>query len=141
MQGTGVAVLVVTLGLATVIGLVLRSRNGRLRAGGGGAGGWALAGQPVRDGDRVLLLQISSPVCSPCRQTAALLADLAARTPGIVHREIDAADNPAPARELGIMRTPTVVAFDRSGTELLRISGVPRISDLEAALTPGLDRE
>jgi hypothetical protein len=36
------------------------------------------------------------------------------------------------------MRTPTVVAFDRAGTELLRVSGVPRVIDLEAALEPVL---
>jgi len=38
------------------------------------------------------------------------------------------------------MSTPTVVAFDRSGTELLRVSGVPRLTDLEAALAPALGR-
>lgn len=140
MDGTGVAVLVGTLVLATAVGLVLRSRNGRLRAGGSGSGGWALAAQSVGAEDRVLLLQISSPICTPCRQTAALLTDLAARVPGVVHREVDVADNPEPARELGIMRTPTVVAFDRAGAELLRVSGVPRMPDLEAALAPELRR-
>lgn len=138
VNGTGVAALVVTLVVATVAGLILRSRNGRLREGGAGSGGWSLAGHAVRADDRVLLLQISSPVCAPCRQTAALLADLASRTPGVVHREVDVAEDPEPARELGIMRTPTVVAFDRSGTELLRVSGVPRLPDLEAALAPSL---
>lgn len=138
MHGTGVAVLVVTLLLAIAVGVALRSRSGRLRAGGAASSGWALAGRVAGAGDRVLLLQISSPVCSPCRQTAALLTELAARTPGVVHREVDVAEDPEPARKLSVMRTPTVVAFDRSGTELLRVSGVPRLPDLEAALAPEL---
>lgn len=130
--------LVGTLGLATTIGLVLRLRDGRLRAGTA-AGGWALAGTEPGDGERVLLLQLSSPVCTPCRQAADVLTELTARTPGVVHREIDVADRPDVARELGVLRTPTVVAFDRAGAELVRVSGVPRAAELEAALAQQLD--
>ena len=127
-----------TLVLATAVGLVLRSRNGRLRTGGIATGGWALAGASSNGSDRVLLLQLSSPVCSPCRQTAALLTELSARRPGVVHREIDVAERPDVARELSVMRTPTVVAFGPDGSELLRVSGVPRLPELEAAIAPGL---
>jgi thiol-disulfide isomerase/thioredoxin len=130
----GFAALVATLVLATAVGLVLRARNGRLRTGGSATGGWALAGHTPQTADRVLLLQLSSPVCTPCRQTAALLTDFAAARPGVVHREIDVADRPDIARELDVMRTPTVVAFGRDGGELLRFSGVPRPSDLELRL-------
>ena len=140
MNGVGVAVLVGTLVLATVVGIVLRSRDGRMRGGGSASGGWALAGPAPASDERVLLLQLSSPVCTPCRQTAGVLHDLTARTPGVVHREIDVADRPDVARELGVMRTPTVVAFDRSGAELTRVSGVPRVADLEAVLAPELNR-
>jgi len=38
------------------------------------------------------------------------------------------------------MRTPTLVAFDREGRELLRVSGVPRVAELEAELAPELAR-
>jgi thiol-disulfide isomerase/thioredoxin len=138
--GTGIAVLVGTLVLATVVGLVLRARDGRLRTGGAGSGGWALAGSTPQARDRVLLLQLSSPVCAPCRQTAALLTQLSERRPAVVHREIDVAERPDVARELHVMRTPTVIAFDRAGTELLRVSGVPRLSDLEAGIAAQLTR-
>lgn len=140
MSGVGTAVLVGTLAVATVLGLVLRARDGRLRSGGSAAGGWALAGLPPAADQRVLLLQLSSPVCASCRQTAGVLADLTARTPGVVHREIDVAERPDVARELGVMRTPTVVAFDRAGVELVRVSGVPRAGDLVAVLAPELGR-
>ncbi len=137
---TGLAVLLGALALATVAGLVLRARSGRLRTGGSARGGWALAGHPPAAGDRVLLLQLSSPVCTPCRQTAAVLDELRAATPGVVHTEIDVAERPDVARALHVMRTPTVVAFDRSGAELLRLSGVPQASDLRTALEPALTR-
>jgi thiol-disulfide isomerase/thioredoxin len=134
VSSTGLAVLVATLALATVAGLALRARDGRVRGGGAGAGGWALAGRVPGGTERVLLLQLSSPVCSPCRRTAALLGELVARSPELVHHEVDVAERPELAAELGVMRTPTVVAFDRTGTELLRFSGIPRLPELEAAL-------
>ncbi|GAY09246.1 thioredoxin family protein [Pseudonocardia sp. N23] len=144
MNTTGLWVVLGVLVVATVAGLVLRARSGRVRTSARPTGrsaptaGWSLAGHAPADDDRVLLLQVSSPVCTPCRQTAALLDDLSTTTPGLVHVEVDVADRPEVASELGIMRTPTVVAFDRSGAELLRVSGVPRRPDLEAALAPAL---
>lgn len=139
MSGTGIAVLVGTLALASAIGLALRARDGRLRTGGTAAGGWALAGHSPRAADRVLLLQLSSPVCAPCRQTATVLTELTARRPGLVHREVDVAEHPDTARALNVLRTPTLVAFDRRGAELLRVSGVPRAAELEARLAGELD--
>jgi thiol-disulfide isomerase/thioredoxin len=138
VDAIGVAVLIGTLVLATVAGFVLRARSGRLRTGGGATDGWRLAGDGPRESDRVLLLQLSSPVCTPCRQTSALLTDLARRRAGVVHREVDVAEQPGVARELGVMRTPTVVVFDRIGGELLRVTGVPRPAELEARIAPQL---
>jgi thiol-disulfide isomerase/thioredoxin len=129
----GVA-LVVALGLAVLV----RRRDGKVRAAAGGSGGWTLAGHSPAAPDRVLLLQLSSPICAPCRQTAGVLTELTGTTAGLVHVELDVADRPDVARELGVMRTPTVVAFDRDGTELMRVSGVPRTADLLAAVGPAL---
>ena len=136
----GLAVLLGVLVLATGVGLVLRARAGKVRAGGTAQGGWALAGRTPTADERVLLLQLSSPICTPCRQTAAVLDGLVADTPGLVHAELDVADRPEVARELNVLRTPTVVAFDRSGAELLRVSGVPRVRELASALAPALGR-
>lgn len=134
--------LVATLGAATVVGLALRARDGRLRrgtiTGGRATGGWALVGRAPEAGERVLLLQLSSPVCAPCRRTAEVLGELVAERPGAVHHEVDVAERPDVARTLDVLRTPTVVAFDRSGAELLRVSGVPRRADLDAAIAPAL---
>jgi len=136
VQTGGLVVLIVVLALATVAGLVLRNRSGRVRtttARAAGPGGWELAGI-APDGRRALLLQLSSPVCTPCRQTARLLGDLAAADPGLAHVEVDVAERIDVARALGVLRTPTTVVFDAAGGEILRVSGVPRTDELTGAL-------
>ena len=134
MSVTGLIVVLVVLALASVVGLVLRSRAGRVRTTTGRvAPGWDLAAVAPQADDRVLLLQLSSPICTPCRQTAVQLTELAAR-PGIRHVEVDIAERPEVARTLEVMRTPTTVAFARDGRELLRVSGVPRRQELLDAL-------
>jgi thiol-disulfide isomerase/thioredoxin len=133
----GLLVVVGALVVTTAVGLALRARSGRIRRGAA-SGGWALAGRTPGDGERVLLLQLSSPVCAPCRQTAAVLDELAAGTAGVVHVEVDVAEHPDVARTLHVLRTPTTVAFDRSGGELLRVAGVPRVTELAAALARSL---
>ena len=138
MSATGLIVLVAALAVATAVGLLLRTRAGRVRVSPTGGptspDGWALAGAAPSAAERVLLLQLSSPVCAPCRQTAGVLDALAEGEPGVRHVEIDIAERPEVARALSVMRTPTTVGFDRTGRELLRISGVPRTGELTDAL-------
>lgn len=141
----GLVVLLVVLVALSVTGMVMRRRAGRVRAtprspeapepDGTGGPGWELAGVPARD-RRALLLQLSSPVCAPCRQTAAALSGLVADDPGLAHVEIDVAERVDVARALGVLRTPTTVVFDAAGTELARVSGVPRVDELAAVLPP-----
>lgn len=135
----GVIVVVAVLVVATIVGLVVRARSGRVRttAATAATAGWSLARVVPEPDDRVLLLQLSSPICTPCRQTAAQLTELAAAQPGLRHVEVDVGDDPAVASELHVMRTPTTIAFARDGRELLRVSGVPRRRELLEAL----DRE
>lgn len=138
---TGLIVLLAVLAALSLTGLVMQRRAGRVRASGppapgeAPASGWELAGV-APDGRRALLLQLSSPVCTPCRQAAAVLAGLVADDPGLAHVEIDVAERVDVARALGVLRTPTTVVFDAGGAELLRVSGVPRTDELVAALPP-----
>lgn len=134
---SGALVLVATLALAGVVGLVLRSRRGRVRA--------APAGVVPDDVRRLLdpsaavtLVQLSTTFCAPCRQARVLLSDLAARTDGLRHTELDLTDRPDLARELSVLRTPTTLAVDPNGSELLRVGGVPRREVLLEALRPHL---
>lgn len=128
--------LVAVLVVATAIGLAVQRRNGRIRgsAPGGKPEGWSLADVAPGPDDRVLLLQLSSPICTPCERTREQLTALAADHPAVRHVDVDIAERPEIARALHVMRTPTTVAFDRDGTELLRVGGVPRRAELVAAL-------
>ncbi len=139
VSAVGTVVVLAVLVVATAVGLVLRARAGRVRTSGatgpsGEPSGWALADLVPEPDDRVLLLQLSSPVCTPCRQTAAQLSELAQLETGLRHVEIDLAADPDAARTLHVMRTPTTIAFARDGRELVRVSGVPRRRELLDAL-------
>ncbi|MBB3049971.1 thiol-disulfide isomerase/thioredoxin [Prauserella isguenensis] len=157
---TGLIVVGVTLVAAVVVGLVVRSRNGRIRRSGGSpsddavpgsssdgtpGGDLALADLPaeVRDavtgeGADVTLVQLSTTFCAPCRHARALLTHVAECTDGLRHVDLDVTDKPEVARDLGVLRTPTTIAYARSGVELLRVSGVPKREELLAALAPRL---
>ncbi|HEV8560840.1 MAG TPA: thioredoxin family protein [Actinophytocola sp.] len=135
---TGVLVLLGTLVLAGVAGLVLRARNGRVRTTD------ALGVLPadlrdvVHPGVPVTLVQLSTAFCAPCRQASTLLADLASTTAGLHHAEVDLTDRPDLARALSVLRTPTTLAVDAGGRELLRVGGVPNRKALLDALRPHL---
>jgi thiol-disulfide isomerase/thioredoxin len=134
---SGVLVLVGTLVLAGVAGLVLRARSGRVRV--------ARARPLPEDVRRLLdpdaavtLVHLTTAFCAPCRRVRVLLADLAGRTAGLHHAELDLTDRPDLARDLSVLSTPTTLAVDAAGTELLRVGGVPRGDELLAALAPHL---
>ncbi|GIJ50512.1 thiol reductase thioredoxin [Virgisporangium aliadipatigenens] len=112
---------VAVLAVATIFGLVWRSRQGRLvRVAEAAASG------------PVTLLQFSAPACGPCRQVRALCESLAG--PDVRHVEVDAAADPDRSREFDVLRTPTLLVLDAAGTPVWRTVGVPRRADLEAAL-------
>jgi thiol-disulfide isomerase/thioredoxin len=130
----GALVLVGTLVLATAIGLVMKAREGRVRAAG--ASGLPADIQALVAPGRVTLVQLSTTFCAPCRHARTLLSDLAARTDGLHHTELDLTDRPELARELSVLRTPTTLAVDGHGAEILRVGGVPKRDELLAALAP-----
>lgn len=125
-----------TLVLATAAGLVMKSRNGRVRAAAGAGLPSDVRAVLVPGG--VTLVQLSSTFCAPCRHARVLLSDLASRTDGLHHTELDLTERPGLAKELSVLRTPTTLAVDGSGTEILRVGGVPRPDRLLAALRPHL---
>ncbi len=137
---TGVWALLAAVALTVVIGVMLKARNGKVRVSEHRAD----LPEPVRElldpADPVTLVQISTTFCAPCRHTRVLLADLAGRTDGLRHVELDVTNQPEVAAGLGVLRTPTTLALDASGTELLRVGGVPKRDTLLAALRPYLPR-
>lgn len=137
---TGIYALLGVLLVAGAAAWWLRAREGRIRATGAPA--TASLPEPVRaalaDAPAITLVQVSTTFCAPCRHARAVLNQLAGTTEGLRHVELDVTDTPEVAASLGVLRTPTTVAFASDGTELLRVGGVPRRDSLIDALRPHL---
>ncbi|MCP2166103.1 TlpA family protein disulfide reductase [Goodfellowiella coeruleoviolacea] len=160
--GAGPWVLLAALALAVALGVLLRARDGRISTRAAAdrdrreddvssdsttpaaarrlpaAVREAIAPGGAPQAEPVTLVQLSTTFCAPCRHTRVLLADLAARTTGLRHVDLDITNRPEVATDLGVLRTPTTLALDRHGVELLRFSGVPRREALLDALRPHL---
>jgi thiol-disulfide isomerase/thioredoxin len=132
---TGLVVCVAVLVLASAYGVLHRRRSGRVRVRGRDEGkrlGAAELGQGL--GERATLVQFSSAFCAPCRATRRVLAEVAGMVPGVTHIEIDAEAHLDLVRELGILKTPTVLVLDADGRVVRRATGQPRKADVIAAL-------
>jgi thiol-disulfide isomerase/thioredoxin len=134
---TATLVLVGTLALATVFGFYWRANQGKVRTAKR-----STLPEPLRHlvdpASPVTLLQISTTFCAPCRHTRVLLADLAGKTEGLRHVDYDVTEHPEIATSLGVNRTPTTLAVDAAGVEIMRVGGVPKRDTLLAALRPHL---
>jgi thiol-disulfide isomerase/thioredoxin len=147
----GLIALLAALIVALAGGAIWRLTNGRMRtipvqstaepgelrqASGPQADGSVVSaaaiGKPL--GERATLLQFSSAFCAPCRATRHILAEVAGLTSGVAHIEIDAESRLDLVRELGVLRTPTVLVLDAKGRVTRRASGRPTKSDVLAAL-------
>ncbi|MET8759228.1 thioredoxin family protein [Lentzea sp. NPDC004782] len=133
---TGVWALLGALAVAGAVGVLLKIREGRISRRDAATDLPA----PVRDllAPGVTLVQLSTTFCAPCRHAKVILRDLADRTDGLTHAELDVTDLPDVAAQLGVMRTPTTLALTADGVEVLRVGGVPKRDSLLAALRPHL---
>jgi thiol-disulfide isomerase/thioredoxin len=132
---TGLVVCMVVLALASAYGVLHQRRSGRVRVRGRDGGkrlGAAELGEDI--GERATLVQFSSAFCAPCRATRRVLAEVAGMVPGVSHVEIDAEDHLDLVRDLGILKTPTVLVLDAEGKIVRRATGQPRKADVIAAL-------
>lgn len=142
---TGLWVLLGALVVAGALAWLLQAREGRIKAKGAPGSQSSLADglpEPVRAAlaaaPNVTLVQVSTTFCAPCRHARAVLSRLADTTSGLAHVELDVTDTPEIAASLGVLRTPTTVAFTSDGVELLRVGGVPKRDTLIDALRPHL---
>ncbi|MFV2145070.1 thioredoxin family protein [Isoptericola sp. G70] len=135
--------LVALVVLTAVVGLGWRGRQGRLRRPDGGTSRRGAA--PARwtaevealgaaPGARATFLQLSAPVCAPCRATARVLGALAAQEPGVAHVEVDVETRLDLAERARVLRTPTVLVLDAAGAEVARASGAMTPAQARAAL-------
>ena len=134
----GLYVALAALAVATVLGLVWRSRGGVLRErperkdGEVERLGETELGASL--GARATLVQFSSAFCAPCRATRRVLTEVTDLVDGVAHIEIDAESHLDLVRRLNILRTPTVLVLNADGDVVRRGSGLPRKADVVAAL-------
>lgn len=135
-MNTGAWVLAAAVVLAIAAGLLLRARNGKVRAARDAA---VLPPEvlAVLDGD-VTLVMFTTQFCANCKYTRPVLRELAESTDGIAYAEIDLTDQPELAKQVSVLSTPTTLAVGADGTELLRVGGVPKRADLLEAVRPHL---
>jgi thiol-disulfide isomerase/thioredoxin len=135
----GLIALAAAVVAASLLGLAMRRRAGRFRAGPG------LVAAPRPDvlteadlggplGQRATLVQFSTAFCAPCRPTRQILGQVAGMVDGVTHVEVDAAARLDLVRQLRINSTPTVLVLDPDGAIIKRAAGLPRKADVIAAL-------
>jgi thiol-disulfide isomerase/thioredoxin len=132
------AVLAILLGLvafATALGIVWKTRTGRVRTVGANANdGKAVDLPEVPLAGRATLLQFSTEVCAPCVPTRRVLGQIADTTDGVSHVDLDLTHRPDIAAQFNVLQTPTTLILDRAGVIRARIGGAPRQADVRAAL-------
>ena len=132
---TGMWILLGVLALSTALGLLHRSRSGRVRETADDTSLHPVLRELAHaPGERATLLQFSSAFCAPCRATRRVLAEVTAMVPGVTHVEVDAEQHLELVRRLDIRKTPTTLVLDAAGREVRRASGQPRKADVLAAL-------
>lgn len=120
--------------LATAVGLLQRSRAGRLKAGSGETIAPSDVGADAPFGARATLVQFSTPTCAQCPGTARLLRSIAEEHDGVVHLEVDLTRHPAVADRFGVLQTPTTLLVDGGHRVRARIGGAPRVDALDREL-------
>jgi thiol-disulfide isomerase/thioredoxin len=133
-----VAVVAILLGLvafATALGIVWKTRTGRVRTVSAKANNGNAVDLPeVPLAGRATLLQFSTEVCAPCVPTRRVLGQIAASTDGVSHVDLDLTHRPDIAAQFNVLQTPTTLILDRAGVIRARIGGAPRQADVRAAL-------
>lgn len=138
----GLLILVLAVVVAVGFGLYRRHVDGRFAGAPpeeapAEATAWTAVAAALPDaalGERATLVQFSSAFCAPCRTTRVVLADVAERSDGVAHVEIDAEQHLDLVRSLDVRRTPTTLILDGRGRELTRAAGAPRREQVLAAL-------
>lgn len=128
--------------LSTGAGLVLRSREGRLRR----VANLTVVtpselGTGIHFGPTATLLQFSTEFCTKCPGTRAYLGSVAATHPGVDHVEVDITNRQDLANKYKIMQTPTTFILDDTGAVAARIGGAPRPDAVSAALDIALTKD
>ena len=84
-------------------------------------------GHPVSKlGRKVTFVQFSTEVCSQCRQTARVLAEVESKHKDVLHIEVDVTNRLDLAAHFKVLQTPTTLVLDSTGRVKSRIGGAPK---------------
>ena len=128
--------LAAVLALTAATALVLRARDGRVRAGAGVLSRAQLAAVGAPAGAE-LLLELTAPGCAPCVAARRVLDEVAAGRTDVAVRAVDVGDAVDVARAAGVLRAPTTLVVAPDGRVRARIGGVPSAADVRALLPAG----
>lgn len=137
-MSTLAAVLVVVglIAATTVVGLVWKSRTGRVTKARDDAEivRPTDVGTEAPFGEKATLLQFSTEFCAYCPATRRVLGGIADRTEGVEHVDVDLTHSPELAQRFRVLQTPTTLLLDGRGAVRARIGGAPKRAELEASL-------
>ncbi|NNC13351.1 thioredoxin family protein [Planctomonas sp. JC2975] len=133
------AVIVGLVVVATLVGLLWRARNGRVRDASGVAtlqqtGLKSSLEDDAQFGSDATIVQFSTEFCGPCRIAERVLSGVAAQRDGIAYLDVDLTTRPQLATEFGVLQTPTILLVDAAGGIRSRIVGVPKAHEVTARL-------
>ncbi|MCU1482016.1 MAG: thioredoxin [Subtercola sp.] len=89
---------------------------------------------PAAFGSTATLLQFSTEFCSTCPATRRMLGEIAARTDGVAHVDVDLTHRGDLANRYRILQTPTTFILDGRGALVARIGGATRRDVVERQL-------
>jgi thiol-disulfide isomerase/thioredoxin len=123
------------VGFATLLGVIWRSQDGRVKRQ---AGGRLISTRELPNhtkfGARATLLQFSTDVCAPCRTTHGVLEKVASETADVLHVDLNLTRRPDLANHFNIMQTPTTFILDSRGVVRARIGGAAKRETVQAEL-------
>ncbi|EOM74380.1 thioredoxin [Rhodococcus rhodnii] len=141
----GLLVVLAIVVVAVVVGLLLRRREGAVRATAPSPDGTPspLAAIPeidARPAGSPVVLHFSADWCGPCaavrRVVARVTEELAETAAPPLDVELDIDEHPALAAEFGVLSLPTTFVLDGDLHERFRIAGVPVAAALRESVAP-----
>ena len=107
------------IGVSTLLGLVWKSRQGRVVAQSG-----STISLDYREAGKTTLIQFTTEMCSPCAQLKPRLQQIANFRSDVVYRDLDAVEHLELASRLSIRSTPTTLIVSPDGEIRARINGI-----------------
>lgn len=115
--------IVALLVFATVIGVLLQRRKGRVRELSDASALHPAVFGAERFGTAGTIVQFSTEFCSRCPGVKRLLTQLAASRPGVEFVHVDLTHNTELAKSFNVLQTPTILFIDADGRPSKRLSG------------------